>query len=30
MPRLGLVAEEHDWWGFAIAMRKRPYESPVN
>jgi len=30
MPRLGLVAEEHDLWGFAIAMRKRPYESPVS
>ena len=30
MLRLGLVAEEHDLWGFAIAMRKRPYESPVN
>ena len=30
MPRLGLVAEEHDLWGFVIAIRKKPYESPVN
>jgi hypothetical protein len=30
MPRPGLVAEEHDWLGFVIAMGKKPYESRVN